>query len=312
MSGHNDQSPQPAAARKVVGRKAAGGPAADIPTTGHVWDGIQEYDNPMPRWWLWTFYITIIWGLAYTIAYPAWPMLTRATPGILGHSTRADVAADIAAVDARNAPIRARLEAADLTTVEADPELGPFARNAGAAVYRTWCAQCHGSGAAGVQASGYPNLLDDDWLWGGDIEAIRQTVAHGIRSTTDDESRYSEMMAFGDMLSKDEIAAVVHHVRAISGQAHDAALAEAGAPVFADNCTSCHGEAGKGDRELGAPDLTDAIWLYGGSEEALTATVTHGRFGMMPDWSQRLSEADIRAVAVYVHGLGGGEPPPSN
>jgi cytochrome c oxidase cbb3-type subunit 3 len=281
----------------------------DPNTTGHVWDGIEEFDNPMPRWWLWSFYACIVWALLYSIAYPAWPMLTRATPGLLGASTRADVAVDIQTFVDRNAPMRAALEAADLAAIPTDPELVSFANNAGAAVYRTWCAQCHGSGAAGVQASGYPNLLDDDWLWGGDMESIHYTISHGIRNTTDEDARLSEMPRFGvdELLEKAQIDEVVQHVRAISGQDHDATLAAAGAGVFAENCTGCHMEDGSGNRDLGAPNLTDAIWLYGGDLASLQHTVIYSRAGAMPNWNTRLSEADIRAVATYVHGLGGGE-----
>lgn len=281
----------------------------EVPTTGHTWDGIQEFDNPMPRWWLWTFYACIAYSLIYTILYPAWPLVNRATPGLLGHSTRADVAVELERFAAANADIRARLEAAELTAITADPELNQYAVNAGAAVFRTWCAQCHGSGAAGVQASGYPNLLDNDWIWGGDIENIHLTITHGIRNATDDDARVSDMPRFGadGLLEKQQIDEVVQFVRQISGQEHDAALAEAGAVIYADNCASCHGDAGEGNRDLGAPRLNDAIWLYGGSVEAITHTVTYARAGVMPDWNERLDEADIRAVAVYVHGLGGGE-----
>ena len=285
----------------------------EVGTTGHQWDGIEELNNPLPRWWVWVFYITIVWAIGYSIAYPAWPMLTRATAGVLGYSTRAEVATEIARVSEANAPIRARLEAAELTAIADDPELNTYARNAGGAVFRTWCAQCHGSGAAGVQAAGYPNLLDDDWLWGGDIAAIHQTITHGIRNTTDPEARYSEMPKFGadGLLEKAQIDEVVQHVLAISGQTHDAGLATPGAGVFAENCASCHGDEGRGNRDLGAPNLTDAIWLYGGDPASLTQTVTWARNGVMPNWNTRLSEADIRSVSVYVHGLGGGEEPPA-
>ena len=261
----------------------------------------------MPRWWLWTFYITIVWAIGYTIAYPAWPLINGATPGLLGYSTRGEVAVEIQKFSDANAPIRAKVEAADLTQIVTDPELSGYANNAGAAVFRTWCAQCHGSGAAG--AKGYPNLLDDDWLWGGDIDAIYTTISHGIRNTTDEDARLSEMPKFGvdELLEKPQIDEVVQYVRAISGQQNDATLAAAGATVFAENCASCHGDNGKGNRDLGAPNLTDAIWLYGGDVDALTQTVTYARFGVMPNWDTRLSEADIRSVAVYVHGMGGGE-----
>jgi cytochrome c oxidase cbb3-type subunit 3 len=281
----------------------------EVETTGHEWDGIEELNNPLPRWWLWTFYATILWALIYTILFPAWPLITGATPGVLGFSTRANVAADIQRFEAANGPMRERLVAADLAEITADPELLQFANSAGAAVFRTNCSQCHGSGAAGVQATGYPNLLDDDWLWGGAMEDIHATITHGIRNTTDDDARYSMMPAFGvdGLLEAPQIDAVVQHVLAISGQDHDAALAAEGATVFAENCAACHMDDGTGDRTQGAPNLTDAIWLYGGSVDDLTYTVNNARFGVMPNWNQRLSEADIRSVAVYVHGLGGGE-----
>ncbi|MDZ4095462.1 MAG: cytochrome-c oxidase, cbb3-type subunit III [Paracoccaceae bacterium] len=281
----------------------------EVETTGHEWDGIEELNNPLPRWWLWTFYLCIIWALAYSVAYPAWPMLTRATPGLLGASTRADVAADIQRFDDANSAIKAKLVAADLTTIAATPDLNQFAVSSGAAVFKNNCAQCHGSGAAGVKAGGYPNLLDNDWLWGGDIEAIHTTVTHGIRNTTDGDARYSEMPKFGvdGLLEKAQIEQVVQHVLAISGQDHDAGLAAEGAVVFADNCVACHAEDGTGDRAQGAPNLTDKIWLYGGDAATLTDTVTNARFGVMPNWNARLTEDQIRAVAVYVHGLGGGE-----
>ena len=281
----------------------------EVETTGHNWDGIEEFNNPLPRWWLYTFYACIAYALVYTIAYPAWPMLTRATPGVLGASTRADVVAEIARFDAALAPIKARLVAADLAAIPADPELGSYATSAGASVFRTNCATCHGSGAAGVQGKGYPNLLDDDWLWGGDMAAIHTTVTHGIRNTADADARYSLMPAFGveQLLEKPQIASVVEHVLKISGQDHDAALAEEGAVVFADNCASCHGEQAEGNRDLGAPRLTDAIWLYGGDRDAITYTVVNARNGVMPSWGERLSEDEIRSVAAYVHSLGGGE-----
>ena len=279
----------------------------DPETTGHEWDGIQEFNNPLPRWWLWTFYLTIIWGVLYTIAYPAWPLVSGATQGLLGQDTRLDVAAEIQRYEDANAPIEEKLVAADLNAIATDPELVNYTQNAGGAVFRTWCAQCHGSGAAG--AVGYPNLLDNDWLWGGTIEDIHATISHGIRNTTDPDARYSEMPKFGadELLEPAQIDQVVQYVLQISGQEHDAGLATEGAVVFAENCAACHMEDGTGDRAQGAPNLTDAIWLYGGDQAALTETVTNARFGVMPSWTERLSEADIRAVSAWVHSRGGGE-----
>lgn len=280
-----------------------------VETTGHQWDGIEELNNPLPRWWVWVFYATIVWGIGYSVAYPAWPLIKEATPGLLGASTRADVAAEIARVDAANADIKARLIATDLDAIGSDPELANFAQNAGAAVFRTNCTTCHGSGANGFEGKGYPSLIDNDWLWGGTMEDIYLTIAHGIRNTTDPDARYSMMPAFGadELLDADQIAQVVEHVLALSGQEHDATLAAAGAEVYLDNCAACHMDDGSGDRTQGAPNLADAIWLYGGSREAITETVVNARFGVMPNWNTRLSEDQIRAVAFYVHGKGGGE-----
>ena len=278
----------------------------EVETTGHSWDGIEEYNNPLPKWWVWIFYITIIWGIGYTIAYPAWPGLTGATKGVLGWSQRVDVETSIQEAEDKLAPINAKLEAADLTAIPGDAELGGYSVSAGAAVFKTWCAQCHGSGAAG--AVGYPNLLDNDWLWGGDIENIYLTVKHGIRNDEDDDARYSEMPAFGqDYLEDEQIDAVVNYVMSLSGDPMDASLVTAGAEVFADECSSCHMEDGTGDREQGAPNLTDAIWLYGGDYDSIRETVANSRYGVMPSWGNRLSEAQVRAVSVYVHQLGGGE-----
>ncbi|MDP5219628.1 cytochrome-c oxidase, cbb3-type subunit III [Ruegeria sp. 2205SS24-7] len=288
-------------------KRAASHQPGDPNTTGHTWDGIEEFDNPMPRWWLWTFYATIIWGVIYTIAYPAWPLVSSATAGVLGWSTRGDVASEIVAAEEANAEINARLAAIKMEDIAEDADLRNYAVSSGAAVFRTWCAQCHGSGAAG--AVGYPNLLDDAWLWGGDIENIHLTIAHGIRNEEDPDARYSEMPAFGrdEILTPEEIDQAVNYVMSLSGTPQDAAQVEAGSVVFADNCASCHTEDATGDPEQGAPNLADALWLYGGDYDTLTETVNNSRFGVMPSWSNRLTEAQIRAVATYVHQLGGGE-----
>ncbi|WP_299920976.1 cytochrome-c oxidase, cbb3-type subunit III [uncultured Pelagimonas sp.] len=280
----------------------------DYETTGHSWDGIKEYNKPLPKWWVWTFYACIVWGIGYVIAYPAWPLINGATPGLLGYSTRGEVAAEIARVEDQNAAINAKLAGTELTEIAADAELHTYANNAGSAVFKTWCAQCHGSGAAG--AKGYPNLLDDDWLWGGSIEDIHATISHGVRNETDDDARYSEMPAFGrdELLEKEEIVQLANFVQLLSGDTpQDAAAAEAGKVLFEDNCSSCHAEDGTGDVSQGAPNLTDAIWLFGGSYDDILETITNARFGVMPSWTERLDEAEIRAVASYVHGLGGGE-----
>ena len=277
-----------------------------VETTGHSWDGIEEYNNPLPRWWLWTLYATIIFGIGYAVLYPSIPLVKGAYPGLLGFSTRGQVAEDIKKYNDQNAAVEAKLAKADLTKIADDQALSSYAFNAGAAVFRTNCTPCHGAGAGG--SKGYPNLLDNDWLWGGSIEDIAYTVRYGIRSRADD-TRVSDMPAFGDdeLLSEDEINQVVAYVRSLSGLDADAAMAEKGKTVFEDNCTSCHGDDGAGMREVGAPNLTDHIWLFGDTTDDIKYTVTHARNVEMPTWDGRLSDAQINAVATYVHQLGGGE-----
>ena len=303
-------------------------PKAKVGTTGHSWDGIEELNNPLPRWWVWVFYLTIIWAIGYAVLYPAWPLIHGATPGLLGASTRADVQVEIDRFDAANAPIKAKLVAADLTAIEGDESLKSYAMDAGKSIFATNCAPCHGAGAAGVQGKGYPNLLDNDWLYGGAIDAIHTTVTHGVRNTVDPDARNVGiyMPAWSDKatgmladvatakLTDEQVGQVVNYVLKLSGQTADEAKATAGTQLFVDNCVACHGEDGKGNRDMGSPNLTDAIWLYGGDEATLTATIKVGRGGVMPSWGYaapgsqaRLTEDEIRAVAVYVHSLGGGE-----
>ena len=279
------------------------------PTTGHSWDGIKEYDNPMPRWWLWTFYITIAWAVIYWILYPAWPMVSQATPGLLGSSTRGDVSREIQDFETRNEPWFERLNATPVAALRDEEDLERFGVQAGAAIFAAQCSQCHGAGAQGVQAGGFPSLLDDQWLWGGTLEDIHQTIRHGIRNEDDPEARWSEMPAFGrdGILDGDEIEQVVEYVLAMSGQSHDGDLAELGAEVFEWNCAACHMDDGSGNTDLGAPALNNQIWLYGGDRETLWETVYYSRYGVMPAFAQRLREAEIRAVAIYVHQLGGGQ-----
>ena len=284
----------------------------DYETTGHTWDGIEEYNKPLPKWWLWTFYACIVWGVGYTIAYPAWPLINSATPGLLGYSTRGEVAQEIAQAEQSNAGINAELASVELAAIGDDPNLQGYAQNKGAAVYRTWCAQCHGSGAAG--ADGYPNLLDDEWLWGGTMEAIHTTVTVGIRYEDADPNweRQSMMPAFGadQLLSEGEVDAVVNYVMSLSGEPQDATVVAEGAELYDINCAACHGADGQGDRMQGAPNIANAIWLYGGDYDSVYETVWNARAGRMPPMGGAdLSEAEIRAVTAYVHSLGGGEAP---
>ncbi|MEL6197995.1 MAG: cytochrome-c oxidase, cbb3-type subunit III [Pseudomonadota bacterium] len=275
-------------------------------TTQHEWDGIKELDTPLPKWWLWTFYATVAWGLGYTVFYPAWPGIEGATAGILGYSTRGSAHEAIAEAAAAQSQWTDRIAALEIAEVKADAELNQFAQAGGAAVFRTNCSQCHGAGAAGVQAAGYPNLRDDAWLWGGTLEEIEHTIRHGIRYDGDLDTRFSEMPAFGkmDILTREEIDATADYVLSLSGQAEANAQGET---IFIEQCAACHGDAGEGIPELGAPRLSDAIWLYGGSKDKVVETITYSRAGMMPAWNDRLSDAQIKQAAIYVHSLGGGQ-----
>jgi cytochrome c oxidase cbb3-type subunit 3 len=276
-----------------------------VDTTGHEWDGIRELNNPLPRWWVLTFYATIIWSLAYVVAYPAWPLITSATTGLLGYSSRGELKDALALAEAGKAEYVAAVAQKSVGDILADEKLRTFATSAGAAAFKVNCVQCHGSGAAG--SAGFPNLNDDEWLWGGKPDDILTTIAHGVRFSGDEQTRISEMPAFGQMLEPDQVRQVASHVVALSGGTADAALAEAGKQIYADNCVACHGEDGKGNRELGAPNLTDAIWLYGSGLDAVAAQVRSPRHGVMPGWQARLGETTVKELTVYIHSLGGGE-----
>ncbi len=277
------------------------------PTTGHEWDGIRELNTPLPRWWLYTFYGTVIWGLAYTIAYPAWPLLNSATPGILGWSSRGALEEQVTAARAAQQANLDKIAAMSVDDILKDPQLLAFAQAGGAAAFKVNCVQCHGSGAAG--GVGYPNLNDDDWLWGGTPDALYTTLRNGIRYTANADTRDSQMPSFGAdaILTPEQIDDVANYAFSLSGGKADAAKVEAGKSVFAENCASCHGEDGKGGRDFGAPNLTDGIWLYGGSLDQVKAQIVKPRMGVMPAWSHRLDDATIKELAVYVHSLGGGE-----
>jgi cytochrome c oxidase cbb3-type subunit 3 len=274
------------------------------PTVGHEWDGIEELDTPMPRWWLWSLYATIVWGIVYVILYPAWPLVQKGTEGVLGWSSRGELAQQQGEEGKRRAPMIAALSQ---IPIERLPENGDLMRSAiegGRAAFRVNCVQCHGAGAAG--GGGYPNLNDDDWLWGGDPKAIQFTIVHGVRQPGVEDTRMSIMPAFGrdGMLTSEEISTVADQVLSFRGKARPTAK---GAELYANNCAVCHGPAGRGSREFGAPNLADAIWLYGGGKEAVVRQVTNPRMGVMPAWGARLDPVTIKMLAAYVHSLGGGE-----
>lgn len=286
--------------------------ATGTSTVGHEWDGIEELDTPMPRWWLWTFYASIVWAAGYVVLYPAWPMLNSATQGVLGWTSRGALDREMETQAARRAPINSAIAATALPDLPAKPELMQAAVQGGAAAFRVHCVQCHGAGGAGVKKL-YPSLTDDDWLWGGDLASIEYTIAHGIRNPNHKSTRVSQMPAFGrdGILDAPQIADVVSHVRVISGQEKPSAAAARGEVLFQANCAVCHGASGVGDRTVGAPKLTDAVWLYGGDRDSLTATIVQPRNGVMPRWGHRLDPVTVKMLATYVYSLGGGEKAPA-
>jgi cytochrome c oxidase cbb3-type subunit 3 len=301
------EHPEPGAHAGPASRKDE---ATGTHTVGHEWDGIEELDTPLPRWWLITFYICIAFAVVYVILYPALPGLTGATPGVLGWTSRGALAGEQKAADGSHAAVRAAIAATPVEDLIRNPVLMRAAIEGGRAAFKQNCVQCHGSGAAG--STGYPNLNDDDWLWGGDIGTIHQTLQHGIRYPGDDATRNSQMPSFGrdGILTAAQIADVVSHVRTISHQEPASAAAQRGAVLFAQNCAVCHGANGEGGRPVGAPRLNDAIWLYGGDRASITQSVYAAHAGVMPAWSQRLDPVTVKMLAAYVHSLGGGEMSP--
>ena len=277
------------------------------PTVGHEWDGIEELDTPMPRWWLYTLYATLVWGVAYTILYPAWPLIDRATAGVLDWSSRGELRRELAAESDRKAPLKLALARIPIERLPDDSRLLQAAVDGGRSAFKVHCVQCHGSGATG--SKGYANLNDDDWLWGGNLKEIHATIDKGIRQPELDGTHMSMMPAFGrdGLLQSAEIQDVVSYVRLISGQEPASAAARRGVALFATNCAACHGADGRGKRDFGAPNLTDAIWLYRGDEESVRKSIHDARFGVMPQWGGKLDPATTKMLAAYVHSLGGGE-----
>jgi cytochrome c oxidase cbb3-type subunit III len=280
--------------------------AAMAETTGHEWDGISELNKPLPKWWLWTFYATIVWAIGYWLLMPSWPLLNTYTKGLLGYSQREKVAEQLAEARAAKSEYRDKIAATDLAAIVNDPELLSFALAGGEAAFGDNCAPCHGRGAQG--GVGFPNLRDDDWLWGGTLDAIHQTIQHGIRAA-DPKTRTNQMPAFGrtGLLTEPQVNDVAEYVLSLSGHAKDEAAIGRGAKIFAGSCTPCHGPQGKGNQQLGAPNLTDDIWLYAGDKATVMETIRNGRGGVMPAWAGWLDPETIKELAIYVHSLGGGQ-----
>lgn len=283
-------------------------PVTGCSTTGHEWDGIKELNAPLPKWWLYLTYATIVWSIGYWIVYPAWPLVTNYTKGLMGYSSRGDVAQELEALKALRAGRSQALASASLEEIQRNPDLLTFALAQGKAAFGDNCAPCHGLSATG--ARGFPNLRDDAWLWGGSLAGIHQTIAYGVRNT-DDRSRQGSMPALGGpngALNRADIVTVANYVRSLSGlptrQGTDLAKGKA---LFEANCASCHGAEGRGNREIGAANLTSPNWVYGSDEATIVETITNGRGGVMPGWTGRLDETTVKALTVYVHALGGGQ-----
>jgi len=277
-----------------------------VETTGHEWDGITELNKPLPKWWLWTFYATIVWAIGYWLLMPAWPLVSSYTKGWLGYSQREIVAEQVAAAKTAKSGFRDKIATSDLAAINDDPELLRFALAGGEAAFGDNCAPCHGRGAQG--AVGYPNLRDDSWLWGdGSLDAIHATITHGIRAD-DPHTRTNQMPAFGrsGLLTEPKIGDVAEYVVSLSGDAGDREAVERGSKIFVETCAACHGADGKGNSALGVPDLTDQLWLYSGDKVTVMESIRNGRGGMMPAWSTRLDPETIKELAIYVHSLGGG------
>ena len=290
------------------------GPHADVdghtgtPTTGHEWDGIKELNTPLPRWWLYTFYACIVFAVGYWFLYPAWPLLTGYTGGVLGWQSRAAVVTDLEDLKAMRAPMNEKIAKASLTEIEKTPELLAFARAQGAAAFAINCSSCHGAGGQGSR--GYPNLNADRWIWGGTLDEIHTTITHGARWDADPDTHSTMMPAFGHdgLLKPAEISTVADYVRTLSGNAPEAgADLVAGKKLFGDNCAICHGPEGKGNTEMGAPNLTTQVWLYGPTKADIMQRVQNGGGGIMPAWGAKLGDTTVKSLTVYVHSLGGGQ-----
>ena len=261
---------------KAAGEKIGGG--AD---TGHVWDkDLREYNNPLPRWWLWLFYITVVFAIGYLVLYPG----LGSFPGVKGWTSSGQYQTERAAAEAKANAYLAQFASMTVPQLAADPKAMATARN----LFQVNCAMCHGSDGGG--AKGFPNLTDKNWQWGGDPDTVVQTITAG---------RIAAMPAWGPVLGAQGVDQAEAYVEQLAGQPHDAALAAAGRTVFETNCAACHGVDGKGNPLVGAPNLTDDVWLYGGDPATLKATITAGRNGQMPAFGDRLGAERVRLLAAY-------------
>ncbi|MBU8538346.1 cytochrome-c oxidase, cbb3-type subunit III [Falsiroseomonas tokyonensis] len=275
-------------------------------TTGHEWDGLRELNTPLPKWWLYTFYACILFAAVYVVVYPAFPF--QGATGMTGWIAREAVVDDVRNAQARMAPMMQRLREATPQQIAQDAELRGFAIAGGRIAFANNCAGCHGAGGQGA-VGGFPSLVDDDWIWGGQHDAIHTTITHGVRAGESDAERTSMMPRFlaDGVLTLPQVNDTAEYVLSLSDRSTDAAAAQRGANLFAENCAACHGERGEGNRDVGAPLLSDRIWLYGGDKASIVRSISYSRAGVMPAWGGRLNPAVINMLTVYVHALGGGE-----
>jgi cytochrome c oxidase cbb3-type subunit 3 len=275
-------------------------------TTGHDWDGLQELNRPLPKWWLYVLYASIAAAVVMCVLYPSVPGITGYWHGLLGYSQRDRVDQAVAEVAAQRAGAMDRIKALSFADIRKDPQLVEVAETAGRITFANNCQPCHGAGGGGNP--GYPALAAGDWIWGGTLEAIQQTVTHGIRST-DPDARQSQMPRWGldNMLTPEQIQQVADYVMTLFGTPVQGADIAPGRKLFVDNCAVCHGEVGQGEREKGGPRLASRIHLHGDDRAAVVAQITNPKMGVMPNWNARLDEATIKSVVLYVHSLGGGE-----
>lgn len=263
--------------------------AGAVDTTGHVWDGdLAEWNNPLPAWWSWMFYITVVFALVYLALYPG----LGSYQGMWNWSSKGQWEGEMKHAAETYDPIFNQFLKQDLKMVAADPK----AKEMGQRLFLTYCSQCHGSDAGGSR--GFPSLTDKDWLYGGEPETIKASIMSG---------RSGIMPPHGPVLGDAGVKEVTNYVFSLSGHKHDANLAAAGKPKFEQICAACHTPAGTGMQALGAPNLTDKIWLYGGSEAAVAETISKGRNGVMPAWKDFLGEAKVHLLAAYVYGLSQGK-----
>jgi len=271
-------------------------------TTGHSWDEISEYNIPAPRWWLIVWVICIIWAFIYWFFYPAWPTISGNSKGSLNWSKFSQLQEAQKKVDEKKQQYLQQINSSSFSEIKQNQQLMQFVLNAGKSAFYENCSACHGRGHQG--GFGYPNLNDDDWLWGGKVEDIYQTLLYGIRSGHE-KARINQMPAFGldGVLKSHEIKDVASFVRSLSGLEKSN---DNGAKIFANNCVACHGAQGKGNQQLGAPNLTDKIWLYSSDANEVYKTIYYSKAGVMPFWQGRLDDNTIKILALYIHSLGGG------